>query len=127
MLVDLSRIRNILGSTLGGAGGGSTPFVTGAIFFIDKTTADLGVVSLYACTDTSAPRTLTIQSADIALGSPGAPWFFEVKDWSGGAGTNAITIATEGAEAIDGAASVQLTEDYASVQLYSDGTNLYSR
>lgn len=48
---------------------------------------------------------------------------FVVKDAGGNAGTNAITITTEGSETIDGAASIQITTDYAAVTLRSNGTN----
>jgi hypothetical protein len=99
---------------------------TNAVFAVSTTTAALGLKHQYSCTDTSAPRALTVSSADIALGSPTDHWVFDVKDQSGGANTNNITINTEGAETIDGVAAVLITDDYGSVMLYSDGTNLYT-
>ncbi len=48
-----------------------------------------------------------------------------VKDVGGNAGTNNITITTEGAETIDGAASFVINTNYESVSLVSDGTNWF--
>ena len=101
--------------------------LTSASFATTTTTATLGHANLYACTDTSAPRTLTISSADIAMGLPTVPWFFDVKDEGGSAGTNKITIDTEGTELIDGVSSVEITADYGAIRLYSNGTNLFTR
>ena len=72
--------------------------------------------------DTSSSVTVTIQSADIYSGR-----IFIVKDESGGAGTNNITIATQGSETIDGASSVTITADYGVGRFYAgtDG-NLYT-
>lgn len=71
-------------------------------------------------TDTSVTRTITIQTADIVVGR-----LFIIKDESGAAGTNNITIATQGAETIDGAASVAITANFGAARLYSDGSNLF--
>lgn len=111
----------------GGDGGVPGVFVTGAEFAASTNTGALGRKSLYACTDTGAPRTLTISSADIAAGSPTEPWFFTVSDKSGGANTNNITVATEGAETIDGGPLVIIFVNFGSLALYSDGSNLFSR
>jgi len=48
-----------------------------------------------------------------------------VKDAGGNAGANNITISTEGAETIDGAATLVINTNYAAVTLYSDGTNWF--
>jgi hypothetical protein len=72
-------------------------------------------------TDTGSPRTVTIQSADIVAGR-----IFIIKDESGGAGTNNITIATQDVETIDGAGSATISTNYGSVRLYSDETNLFT-
>ena len=101
--------------------------LTSASFSATTTTAALGHTNLYACTDTSVPRTLTISSADITMGLQTVPWFFDVKDESGGAGTNKITIDTEGVELIDGVSSVEITADYGAIRLYSNGSNLFTR
>ncbi len=50
-----------------------------------------------------------------------------VKDSGGSAGTNAISIATEGSETIDGGASASISANDGSVTLYSDGTNLFTK
>lgn len=73
-------------------------------------------------TDTSAARTITIPSALIAAGT----FIVFVKDEYGRAGTFNITVATEGAETIDGQASIAIAEDYGELRLYSDGTNLFT-
>jgi len=64
-------------------------------------------------------------TADIVTGLFN-PWIFRVKDQSGGANANNITIVTQGAQTIDGAVSIAITEDFGSVTLYTDGINLYS-
>lgn len=71
-------------------------------------------------TDTSAPRLVTILSPDFVDGR-----LFIIKDESGNAGTNNITIATQGAQTIDGASSVAITADFGVARLYSDGSNLF--
>lgn len=82
-----------------------------------QTTNDyyVGVESL------TAPRTVTISTADITAGARE----FIVKDESGAAGTHNITIATEGAETIDGAASQTISSNYGYIKLKSNGTNLF--
>lgn len=82
--------------------------------------------SLIAVTDTSAVRTITLSSVDIAAGSPTAPVFFTIKDESLAAGTNNITIDTEGGELIDGVASILINANGGVARLYSNGTNLFT-
>lgn len=72
-------------------------------------------------TDTSAARTITLDSDDVVAGR-----IMIIKDESGAAGTNNITIDTEGAETIDGAASVTISVNYGVVRVYSDGTNWFT-
>lgn len=73
-------------------------------------------------TDTTAARTVTLSTDDVKVGR-----ILIIKDESGAAnGTNKITIDTEGAELIDGAASVDITTGYGVIRLYSDGTNWYT-
>ena len=59
-------------------------------------------------TDTSAPRTITLPPLDSV------PLWVEyiVKDESGGAGANNITIDGDGAETIDGAATKVINSNY---------------
>lgn len=82
---------------------------------VDYTTADEDIIGV---TNTAAPRTITLASADCVPGK-----IFIIKDESGGAGTNNITIDTQGGKTIDGALSVSITVDFGSVRIYSDGVN----
>jgi len=50
----------------------------------------------------------------------------KVKDVGGAAGTNAITVDTEGTENIDGGASVTISADYGKVRVFSDGNNWFT-
>ena len=85
------------------------------------TTSNGGQETIIGCT--AANITITLTSAMIARS--GRVWI--IKDESGGAaGGTPITVATEGAETIDGAASVTITSAYGVVRLYSNGTNLFT-
>lgn len=75
-----------------------------------------------AVTDTAAPRTVTIASAFIAK----VDNEITVSDESGGALANNITVATEGAETIDGVATATIAANYGALRLRSDGSNLYT-
>jgi len=68
-------------------------------------------------TDTSAARQITLPAAADA----GKNHAIEIKDESGGAGTNNITIDAAGSETIDGAANYVIAVDYGSVVLRSTG------
>lgn len=68
--------------------------------------------------DTSAARTLTLPSPDVRL-------YIPIKDVTGSASTNNITIATPAAETIDGDASYLIDSDYMGVAVVSDGTNYF--
>lgn len=48
-----------------------------------------------------------------------------IKDADGNAGTNNITISTEGSETIDGAATAVINSNYSAIGLYTDGTNYF--
>lgn len=72
-------------------------------------------------TSTAAARTVTLDSSDVVNGQ-----IIIIKDESGGAGTNNITVATEGLETIDGASTMDITADYGCLRVYSDGTNWFS-
>jgi hypothetical protein len=75
-----------------------------------------------AVTDTAAPRTVTVASAAIAKDG----FELTVSDESGNAAVNNITVATEGAETINGAASVAIASNYGAVRLRSNGSNLFT-
>jgi len=83
--------------------------------------ANTNGAAIVLVTDTSAARTITLDTDDVVAGR-----VITVKDQSGGAGTNNITIATEAAETIDGNASVAITVDYGVGRLVSDGTNWFT-
>jgi hypothetical protein len=51
---------------------------------------------------------------------------YTVKDESGAAATNNITVATEGAETIDGSATDTINQDYGAKAYYSDGSNWFT-
>jgi len=93
-----------------------------AVKRVAGTDINSGEEMILGVTNTFGSRLVTIQSADIV----GATRLFIIKDESGGAGVNNITIVTEGAETIDGVASVVIVQNYGVVRLYSDGFNLFS-
>lgn len=69
-------------------------------------------------TDTSIARTVTLNSITVKEGK-----LIVVKDGSFAAGTNNITIDTEGAETIDGDADQAIQANGGSLFLLCDGTN----
>lgn len=93
------------------------------LFWLRTTTAAAMQTSddlLVAVTDTSAPRTITLATADVEDGR-----VIIVKDESGGAAANNITVATQGAETIDGAATQTISANYGALRIYSDGSNWF--
>jgi len=72
--------------------------------------------------NTAGPVTETILTTDIAVKDR----TFIINDEAGLAGTNTITVDTEGGETIDGASSVVITANNGVVRLYSNGSNLFS-
>lgn len=64
--------------------------------------------------------TVTLSSSLISEGYP-----ISLKDIGGAAGTNTITIETEGSETIDGSTSGSISTNYGAATLFSDGTNWY--
>ena len=65
--------------------------------------------------------TITLGSATVTAGR-----IVIIKDVGGSANTNNITIATEGSETIDGAASTSISTNHGVVRLFSDGTNWFT-
>lgn len=68
--------------------------------------------------DTTTTRTLTLPAVNQQL-------YLRIKDVTGSAAANNITINTPGAETIDGQASLLMTSDYMSLAIISDGTNYF--
>lgn len=64
--------------------------------------------------------TVTIDSDNTVAGR-----HFTIKDTGGGAASFNISIQTEGAENIDGAATATIGSNYGSVDIFSDGTNYF--
>ena len=77
--------------------------------------------SYIGVTDTSSARTITLLSASVADGR-----IIIINDESGLAGTNNITIATEGSETIDGSATLVISSNYGVARLISDGTDWFT-
>ena len=65
--------------------------------------------------------TITLPTAQLRAGRT-----YTVKDESGAAASNNITVATEGSETIDGSATDVIAEDYGSKTYYSDGSNWFT-
>lgn len=76
-------------------------------------------------TDTSAPRTINLSDgAGVAL--PERDQVFIVKDESGGAATNNITVTTQGGTVlIDGQVSQVINSNYGCISVIYDGTNYF--
>jgi len=75
--------------------------------------------------NTDAARTVTLPTATSAGSAANTGKVYIIKDQSGGAGTNNITIQPA-TGTIDGAASILISADYGEVQVYSDGAAWYS-
>lgn len=103
-------------------------FKSMASFSAGSSTGALGLKSIYRMTAITADTTFTIDSADIAKGSPANPLEIVIQDTSGAIVSSGfiLTIATEGSETIDGLVFVNIIADFGSVSLFSDGTNLFS-
>jgi hypothetical protein len=75
-------------------------------------------------TSTAAPRTITlIASSNYSAANPGV---IVVKDESGGAAANNITIDGNGAETINGAATLVINTNYGVAVLYNNGTGWFT-
>ena len=71
--------------------------------------------------DTTATRTITLPAASaVPTGR-----IYVIKDASGQSETNTLTIVPNGSDTIDGAASLAINSNYASIVLISNGTNSY--
>ncbi len=78
--------------------------------------------SIIGVTSTAAARTITLPSAVTV----GAGTMYIIKDESGGAATNNISIASVSSQTFDGAASpLVINTNYGSKRIYSDGANWF--
>lgn len=82
---------------------------------------DIGFGWIIAVTDTTATRTITLPLANTVP----AGWLISMKDESGGAGTNVITIAASGSDTFpeSGGSSYVLSANYLKFSFYSDGVS----
>jgi len=80
---------------------------------------DVGFGWVIGVTSTAAARTITLPLANaVPVG-----WQTTIKDESGGALTNNITIAKSGSDTIDGVTNIAIALNYGSRTLYSDGVS----
>lgn len=70
-------------------------------------------------TSTAAPRTITMPASGMEIGQQ-----WRIKDESGGAATNNITVSGNGAN-IDGAANTTININYGSIDIYWNGTAFF--
>ncbi|MEK6849645.1 MAG: hypothetical protein AABY01_03690, partial [Nanoarchaeota archaeon] len=103
--------------------GGGVTFKRAATAIDYATTINDHIV---AVTSTTVPRTVTLSTVSLAEGSATAGFILTIKDESGGAAANNVTIATEGAELIDGAATAVINTNYGVVRVYSNGSNWFT-
>lgn len=86
---------------------------------VSASTTALNTDYMIAVTDTTAARTVSLPAvATIPSGKS-----FVIKDESGAAGTNAITIDPSGSETIHGAATALVNTNWGSMTLVSNGTS----
>lgn len=87
----------------------------------------IGVAANYQVLPTDAIVGVTSTASPITITLPGAYFVgqnWTIKDESGGAATNNITIAC-GSHTIDGASTYVMTNNYESVDIYWNGTQFY--
>jgi hypothetical protein len=72
-----------------------------------------------AVTSTASARVMTLPAANTFK----AGQVVIIKDESGGAATNNVSVARAGSDTIDGATSVSITANYGVVRLYSNGSD----
>jgi hypothetical protein len=77
--------------------------------------------TIIGVTNTSAARTITLATADVVPGR-----VIIIKDETGGAAANNITVNTQGGQTIDGVSTVTITANYGVLRVYSDGNNWFT-
>lgn len=96
----------------------------GAAYTYQGTATDLTVTTsmiVVGVTSTAAARTITLPSAPSFSGTS-----FTIKDESGGAGTNNISVVVSGGvKTIDGATTFLINTNYGAVTVYYNGTNYF--
>ena len=93
-----------------------------------KRTAVQGAVTTISASDYLICVTDLGVAPSIGLPKPsqvGVGKVYIIKDEAGGASNTTITIASVGEETIDGETSYTITDDYNSVNLYSNGSNWF--
>ena len=88
--------------------------------YVLKATNSMAVGDSIAGVDTTATRTITLPA--MSASTTGRQ--YTVKDVTGSAGTNSITVDTPGAETIDGGASVVISSHYDNVTVFSNGSHV---
>ena len=77
---------------------------------------------IVAADTSSSALTVTLPSVSVEEGK-----VYVVKDEGGNAGTNNVEVATEGSESIDGSSTATISSDHGVVEVYSDGTDWYTK
>ena len=98
------------------------PFLQGNVLFRRTFAASANISNTdqyIAVTSTASPVSLVLPTANVMQGQT-----FVIKDESGGASANNITI-TAGAATIDGAASFVINLNYGAINVTFDGTNYF--
>jgi len=90
---------------------------------IYKTSNYTATISDYFIGVNSSGGAFAVTLPDAATSNDGQTWV--IKDEGGAANTNNITISASGSQQIDGENSVVLESPYASIQLYSNGSNKF--
>lgn len=102
-----------------------TVTISGGLAIAHTSTSSNYTASVDDCiigVDTSGGAvTVTLPSAGAVAGK-----VFVIHDEGGSAGTNNITVATEGSETIDGNSTATINSNYGSLRVYSDGTNYFT-
>ena len=102
-----------------------TPTGLNSFLIVTRSSVDVSTTGedIIAIDDTTIPRTVTLTTGGL---TQYIERILTIKDESGNAGTNNITIDTQGSELIDGVANLVITVNYGSVTIYSDGINFFT-
>lgn len=92
---------------------------------LKATTSNVSVTSNVVLTDKALHLVDTTAARSLTMPAASANMFLTIKDISGEARTNPITLTTPGAELIDGAATFVINANYNAVSIVSDGTDYF--